>query len=131
MEQWSFSAWLWKCGRFNTKDDTKFNCLSTTYFKKVFTLDSSYNLDDLYGIKGSHRIDDEMIMYLNGKEIYRFNSGRFGSALINSPLVLNGYGAGLELDALTREFSVTNDKNNNLTYTQVEGEENQFSLLQV
>lgn len=49
---------------------------TATYFKKTFTLPADFNKNDIVKIEGRHRIDDAMIMYVNGAEVYRFNAAK-------------------------------------------------------
>jgi uncharacterized repeat protein (TIGR02543 family) len=74
-----------------------------TYFKKEFTIAS--NTDEILDISGKHKIDDALIMYINGIEVYRFNTD-VSSTKIDAPVKWNDY-AGNPVDkAVTLEFSV-------------------------
>jgi len=47
-----------------------------TYFKKEFTIDNkNFDASKVISLSGKHQIDDALIMYINGIEVYRFNTG--------------------------------------------------------
>ena len=48
---------------------------STEYYKKSFTLPENFDADDLISAVGTHRVFNAMIMFVNGAEVYRYNTG--------------------------------------------------------
>jgi hypothetical protein len=89
-----------------------------TYFKQEFNLTAGQtaNIADM-DIFGSHRVDDALILFINGVEVYRYNVGPENDATqvsIGAPVAWNEF-AGFDSDATTRGFTINTDYNNRIT----------------
>ena len=84
-----------------------------TYFKKQFIIDNkNFNpASDIRSVSGKHQIDDAMIMYINGIEVYRFNTGT-SSTKIDTTVNWSGYAGNAVTTAAPIEFSINSDYNN-------------------
>jgi hypothetical protein len=80
-----------------------------TYFKKSFELDERFNKSAVTKAVGTHRIDDALVIFINGIEIYRFNTSS-NDANVNIGAVINwGAYAGHNTDATDRDFIINSD----------------------
>ena len=93
------------------------------YFKKEFLLPDDIIVDDVLGAVGSHRIDDALIIYINGIEVYRYNAGGTGgdnpangaaNVTIGAPVNWASY-TGYNTNATTRPFNINSDYNSRET----------------
>jgi hypothetical protein len=94
-----------------------------TYFKRAFSLPNNVIIDDVLGAFGAHRIDDALIIYINGIEVYRYNAGGTGgntaangatNVTINAPINWATY-TGYNTNATTQPFNINSDYNNRET----------------
>ncbi|MCL2070953.1 MAG: hypothetical protein FWH07_01830 [Oscillospiraceae bacterium] len=85
-----------------------------TYFKKTFELDENIDLDNVIGITGRHNIDDSMVLFINGVEVYRFNiqvpgeAGNSDIAGIGDPVEWDKY-SGVNLNPNVIPFNINTD----------------------
>ncbi|MCL2200140.1 MAG: hypothetical protein FWB80_14605, partial [Defluviitaleaceae bacterium] len=107
------------------------------YFSTVFYLPSDFSASRVTDVSGVHIIDDSMIMFINGVEVYRYNTHRIGSRVrIGAPFGL-AYGddllaettgfdqyIGANSDARTRTFNINSDFYGRNTGYMLEGNEN-------
>jgi len=93
------------------------------YFKKTFSLPDNIVVDDVLGAAGAHRIDDALIIYINGAEVYRYNAGGTGgdnpangaaNVTIGAPINWSTY-TGYNTNATTRPFNINSDYSNRET----------------
>ncbi|MCL2689578.1 MAG: hypothetical protein FWE57_07010 [Chitinispirillia bacterium] len=93
------------------------------YFKKAFSLPNDIVVDDVLNAAGSHRIDDALIIYINGIEVYRYNAGGTGgdniangasNVVIGAPINWAAY-TGYNTNATTRPFNINSDYSNRET----------------
>jgi hypothetical protein len=79
------------------------------YFSRVFYLPTSFNASNVGEVFGSHRIDDNLILFINGVEIYRYNTSTNNAEVrIGQPIdwgTFNGHNS----DARTRTFHLNYD----------------------
>jgi hypothetical protein len=95
-----------------TASNQRGNPLHTwTYFKKTFELPSGFDTGTINDVSGKHRIDDMLVIYINGIEVYRYNtSSTVGNVNIGTTIDWGAY-AGLNTDAVDRDFSINRDYN--------------------
>ena len=87
------------------------------YFKKEFSLPDNIVIDEILGASGDHRIDDALIIYINGVEVYRYNVGGRGGATPENGATVVNTGApvnwasytGYNTNATTMFFSISSD----------------------
>jgi len=83
------------------------------YFKKNFDLPDDFDVNDIVDASGLHRIDDALIIYLNGTEVYRYNAfsnsgGSTSDIRIGGPINWSSY-VGYNSDATTRDFAINSE----------------------
>ena len=85
-----------------------------TYFTKQFMINNhNFKVSELRSVFGRHRIDDAMIMYINGTEVYRFNTSG-SSTKIGAAVSWDKY-AGNAVDRATQiEFTINSDYDDRL-----------------
>jgi len=75
------------------------------YFATVFYLPENFDPVNVTDVSGIHLIDSSMIMFINGVEVYRYNTHRIGSnVIIGAPFGLAYSEAADDLLATTRGF---------------------------
>jgi hypothetical protein len=97
-----------------------------TYFKKSFELDDIFiNSNAIKYVLGTHRIDDALVIFINGIEVYRYNTSTSNVSIGN---IINwGAYVGKNTDAENRTFSINSDYNHRDTdYEDLSGDENLF-----
>ena len=85
-----------------------------TYFKKTFELPANFDVESIQDVLGQHRIDDALIIYINGIEVYRYNVGTTNNAnnvTIGATVNWGAY-TGYNTDATTRPFHINSDYTN-------------------
>ena len=80
-----------------------------TYFKKTFELGESFNAETVKNICGMHRIDDAIVIFINGAEVYRYNIF-FTDTGINTRALTNwSVYADHNIEAMDRKFMINTD----------------------
>jgi len=111
------------------------------YFTTVFYLPEDFDASRVTDVSGAHIIDNSMIMFINGVEVYRYNTHRIGSNVrINAPFGLAySYGELLEetvgfdqyigarSNGRTRSFNINSDIGGRSTGYMLEGNENELA----
>jgi hypothetical protein len=88
-----------------------------TYFKKTFTLPDDYaaNAYNIIDVAGEHIIDDALVIYINGTEVYTYNSSTAnngaGDVAIGGPYSWNEY-PGSNTEDWKRTFDINSDYTN-------------------
>ena len=102
--------------RINTLIDTgsgahqRGNPLHTwTYFKNTFELPANFDADTIIDASGIHLIDDALVIFINGVEVYRYNTGT--SVSMDTAVNWGNY-AGRNTDEYLRNFTINSDYNN-------------------
>lgn len=80
-----------------------------TYFSRTFTLADDVCIASLGDVRGRHELDDSMILFLNGIEIYRANTG--GNITVGESVDWSAFG-GQQADAQVRSFTINADVSN-------------------
>jgi len=109
------------------------------YFSTVFYLTENFDASRVTDVSGAHIIDDSMIMFINGVEVYRYNTHRIGSNVrIGAPFGL-AYGdllaetvgfnqyIGAHSNARTRTFNINSNFYGRSTGYMLEGNENELA----
>lgn len=94
-----------------TSDMTGFSqtvSANAAVFKKTVTLTAS-DIENLAGIAGTHTVNGGLTLYVNGVEVYRFNTGGYGSTSVGDPTLAND---GYACAALPRTFRVEGEFDN-------------------
>ncbi|MCL2235021.1 MAG: metallophosphoesterase [Defluviitaleaceae bacterium] len=79
------------------------------YFSRVFYLPTDFNPANIAEVLGSHRIDDNLILFINGVEVYRFNTSTNNNLVrIGEEIDWAGFN-GHEADARNRNFHINYD----------------------
>ena len=106
------------------------------YFSTVFYLPENFDSSRVTDVSGVHIIDDSMIMFINGVEVYRYNTHRIGSnvrvgapfGLAQGDLLAETVGfdqyIGANSDARSRTFNINSDFYGRSTGYMLEGNEN-------
>ncbi|MCL2357644.1 MAG: metallophosphoesterase [Defluviitaleaceae bacterium] len=106
------------------------------YFSTVFYLPADFDPAKVTDVSGVHIIDDSMLMFINGAEVYRYNTHRIGSNVrIGAPFGLahgdllaetTGFDRhiGAHSNARTRTFNINSDFGGRSTGYMLEGNEN-------
>jgi hypothetical protein len=106
------------------------------YFTTVFYLPENFDVSRVTEVFGAHIIDNSMIMFINGVEVYRYNTHQIGSSVrIGAPFGLAGediiaesFGfdryIGAAANARTRTFNINSDFYGRSTGYLLEGNEN-------
>ncbi|MCL2169085.1 MAG: metallophosphoesterase [Defluviitaleaceae bacterium] len=76
------------------------------YFSRVFYLPANFNPANIGSVIGSHRIDDSLILFINGVEIYRFNTNTNNNLVRVSERIDWATFNGHEADARNRSFHI-------------------------
>jgi hypothetical protein len=83
-----------------------------TYFKKQFIIDNkNFNSSEIMSVTGKHKIDDAMIMYINGTEVYRFNTSS-SSTQIGATVEWDKYAGNSVGTAASIDFAINSDYDN-------------------
>ncbi|MDR2719628.1 MAG: fibronectin type III domain-containing protein [Nitrososphaerota archaeon] len=81
------------------------------YLKKTFELPEDFNVDDISDVSGIHVIDDALVIFINGIEVYRYNSAPRGINInMNDPIDWGVY-MGYNTEELERSFDINSDYN--------------------
>jgi hypothetical protein len=81
------------------------------YFSRVFYLPANFNPARVGDVLGTHRIDDSLILFINGVEVYRYNTNTNNALVrIGEPINWGDYN-GHESSARNRSFHINNDFN--------------------
>ena len=84
-----------------------------TYFSRTFYVPEHFCLDSIGNIRGEHHLDDVMVLFLNGVEIYRANTATNASGNIRTGHPVNwGSFVGHNTDAQSRTFHINYDFDN-------------------
>gem|GEM_PF-1492328 len=83
-----------------------------TYFKKTFELDGNFDVDAIKNVIGAHRIDDALVIFINGVEVYRFNTCKTATDTNIGTAIGWGAYVGRTVDAVEKEFALNSDYNN-------------------
>jgi len=79
------------------------------YFARVFYLPENFNSANVGYVFGTHRIDDNLILFINGVEVYRYNtSENSASVRIGEPINWDEFN-GHETRVRNRSFHINND----------------------
>ncbi|MCL1975470.1 MAG: metallophosphoesterase [Firmicutes bacterium] len=82
-----------------------------TYFKKTFELGENFNAATIVDVSGTHRIDDALVIFINGVEVYRYNTSKSETDVnIGTPINWGAY-VGRTTDTMNREFAINSDYN--------------------
>jgi len=82
-----------------------------TYFSRTFNLPDDFDIGNIGEVRGSHHIDDNMVLFVNGIEIYRFNVHEIDANMrIDRAVGWDGF-LGLNTDARLRRFHIDYDYN--------------------
>ena len=82
-----------------------------TYFSRTFNLPDDFDVNSIGEVRGAHHIDDNMVLFINGIEIYRFNiHATDANIVIGRPVGWEGF-LGLNTDARLRRFHIDYDYN--------------------
>jgi len=81
-----------------------------TYFARTFYLPEYFNAEDMGAAFGTHRLDDNMVLFINGIEVYRTNTatGASGNVRIGQPINWSAF-AGHNTNANNRTFAINED----------------------
>jgi len=81
-----------------------------TYFSRTFYLPEDFCVANLGEVRGAHHLDDNMLIYINGIEIYRINTHNQNATniIVGHPVNWNTY-VGHNTDARYRSFHVDYD----------------------
>jgi len=89
-----------------------------TYFSRTFNLPEDFCVDSIGNVYGEHHIDDSLILFINGIEVYRYNTvaqAQLGvpttDIYVGRPINWNAY-VGRNTDARLRSFHINNDFSN-------------------
>ena len=88
-----------------------------TYFKKQFTINNkNFKISEIMSVSGRHQIDDAMIMYINGIEVYRYNTNG-SSTEIDATVNWNSYAGNATTvqTAAQMDFTINSDYKNGTT----------------
>jgi|GEM_PF-880842 len=85
-----------------------------TYFSRTFTLPANFCVHSMGSVTGTHRLDDNMILFINGIEVYRANTGALNQIQPVNMFVPTNWAAyrGHNSDAQNRPFHINYDFNN-------------------
>ena len=76
------------------------------YFSRVFYLPANFNPANVGDVFGSHRVTDNMILFINGVEVYRYNTSTNNALVrIGEPINWGGYN-GYSSSARNRHFHI-------------------------
>ncbi|MCL2427209.1 MAG: metallophosphoesterase family protein [Oscillospiraceae bacterium] len=81
-----------------------------TYFSRTFYLPEDFCVENLGKVRGAHHLDDNMLIFINGIEIYRINTHNQNATniIIGHPVNWNTY-VGHNTDARFRSFHINYD----------------------
>jgi len=79
------------------------------YFSRVFYLPQDFNADDVGYVFGTHRIDDSLILFINGVEVYRYNTSDVDANVrVGEPINWGKFG-GHDTRVRNRSFHINDD----------------------
>ena len=79
------------------------------YFSRVFTLPADFDPARIGQVFGNHRIDDNLVLFINGVEIYRYNTSTNAAEVrIGGPIDWTGFN-GHETRVRNRSFTINSD----------------------
>jgi len=79
------------------------------YFSRAFTLPADFDPARIGQVFGNHRIDDNLILFINGVEIYRYNTSTNAAEVrIGGPINWEGFN-GHETRVRNRSFTINQD----------------------
>ena len=81
-----------------------------TYFSRTFYLPDDFNVEQIREVTGTHRLDDNLILFINGVEIYRANTATnaSGNIRIGEPIDWGTF-VGHNTDPRNRGFHLNYD----------------------
>ncbi|MCL1948847.1 MAG: metallophosphoesterase [Turicibacter sp.] len=81
-----------------------------TYFTRTFDLPEDFDVNNMGAVLGTHRIDDNLVLFVNGIEVYRANTATnaSGNIRIGEPIDWGTF-VGQNTDAQNRSFAINAD----------------------
>jgi len=97
-----------------------------TYFSRTFTLPEDFTPGQIGEVFGYHRVNSRMVLFVNGIEVYRFNTanpnhggsaahGFYNVTAIDSPTPWQLFGGFNMGGAFTRDFEINENFNNRIS----------------
>jgi len=78
------------------------------YTKKTFELPADFDVDDIIDVSGIHRIDDALVILVNGVQVYRYNTNDNSKEVMSDTINWSAY-TGRNSDACNRPFNINGD----------------------
>ena len=86
-----------------------------TYFSRTFNLPDDFCVENMGDVYGAHHIDDNLILFINGVEVYRYNTSTTpANVSIGQAINWSAY-VGQNTDARLRSFNINSNFNSRNT----------------
>ena len=79
-----------------------------TYMKKTFDLPEDFNTEEIIDVSGIHRIDDALVILINGVQVYRYNTNNNSREVMSEDINWGNYST-RNTDAVGRPFDINSN----------------------